>query len=191
MNIEITYPETNHVTIRHSKCQRLLRNFALFAVIIAILLSSILEIAGIALVTILTLWAIWPFFSENEMFDTNKIYTVSRFICRFCVLLIAADVTLLSGVMQYIVPYICTVGISTTMGLFLWDYPNQKHNAMPMVTLMVMAVLNSGASLFLIRRSSQISSAVMGLASMLLLVLCILILRRDLARDTKWYFSLQ
>ncbi len=142
------------------------------------------------LIVIWSLWLAWWVIFSPPLVEFNRISHTSTSLVYTCILLILIDTIYSFGWGSFVIP-IVAFGTLVLIGvLFLSDITKQRQNIMPMVWLITASLLGIIASLIGWPKMNW-PMITLGSTALALLMVCVVILRKDLLKELEKRFHIK
>lgn len=188
MRVNITYP---HVEKKRLQRQDIIR-LAGWPFVLSALVCAVVNIAtggpAWSVMVMWSLWMVWSFAISPDLVEYNRISVWIRLITSTSILLILIDLLFTGGWSVEVVANVCFSGLFVAGVLFFTDLDRQKQNMLPMLQLIGISLLASIIGLPLWPRDGRWALIVLVCVAAALLVVCLVVLRRDFVRELKKRF---
>ena len=191
MKPKITYPPVEKRKLQRKHFLRVIRWPVLFAIVVSPIVNLVLGGKAWSLVVVLSIYMAWSLVISPDLVEYNRISQPIKTFSFSCCLLVLIDIFLAPGWALTVVPIVCFGGLVVSGILFFTDIDRQKHNLLPMLLLIVLAIIASIVGLSIMRKSTGWQFIAMGATAVTLLVACIITLRSDFIRELKRRFHIK
>lgn len=191
MKHKITYPP---ITKRKLQ-RRIFLNIIRWPVLLAVIVCPIVNMAtggkAWSIIVLMSIYMAWKLVISPDLIEYNRISQFIKLITCSCILLTLIDVFLAPGWAIEVVPIVCFTGLAIAGVLFFTDIERQKHNMLPMLLLIFLAIVCAvvGASIW--HEETRWAIIVMGALAAFLLIACIITLGSDFLRELKRRFHVK
>ena len=188
MNIKITYPQVS----KKKQTLRKIINILKILSIIAVIACPIVNIAtggkAWSLVVIMSIYILWTMLLSPDLVEYNRISQFVKLITLTSILLVIIDVFLASGWVIKVDGILRFSGLIIAGVLFFTDLDRQKHNMLPLLFLIFLAIVTSILELCLYHGNGKWIAIVMGSVALALLIAIIIVLGNYLIKEIKKRF---
>lgn len=181
MKVNITYP-----AVQKKKYQRrLMINILKWPMLILGIASIIVNICiggkAWSAIAVFGLYMIWHLFISIDLVEYNKISQFIKTTIYTCIMIALIHFLITPIWVIGVVPIIAFSGLLISGILFLTDIKRQKQNMLPMLFLIAITLIGSIVGLIVYKPHWTL--IVMGSLSLTLLIVCIIVLRKDFIRE--------
>jgi len=188
MKIDIIYPHAGKGGFQRRKLLQILK-WPFIACAIACPIVNYFTGGPLwSLVALMGLYMAWTLIFSPDLVEYNRISQFTKLATRSCILLILIDTFIAPGWAVSVVPIVGLGCLVICAVLFFTDLPRQKQNMLPMLIMIFLAMIASIVGSIVWKDESNWSMSVMGLVAFLLLITCVIILRKDFIRELKRRF---
>lgn len=188
MKIKLIYPPIEKKKLQRSRLLSILRWPVLAAAVLCPIIDHKTGSQGWSLVVLMSLYTVWTMVISPDLVEYNRISQFIKLIVCICFLLILIDLFLAPGWAVTVVPLVCSGGVVVSGLLFYTDLNKQKHNMLPMLLLIALALPCALAGLHIWHGKGRWALLVLAVCSFVLLISLILTLRNGFARELKKRF---
>ena len=190
MKINITYPKTEKKKYQRRRMLAIVKWPMLVLGIASIIVNICVGGKAWSVIAVFGLYMIWHLFLSIDLVEYNRISQFIKTTIYGCIMIALIDVLITPIWVIGIVSIIAFSGLLISGILFLTDIKRQKQNMLPMFVLILFTLIGSIIGLIITDPKSQSywTIIVMGSISLLLLIVCIIVLRKDFIMSIKKRF---
>ena len=192
MHVEITYPSVKKkYSFERRKLLGILRWPYIGVGIAAVIVNLCVRGPLWSVLVILSLYISWRLFLSLDLVEYNRLSQSIKGVYWTCVLLLLIDWLIVPIWASFVVPIVGAGGLILCGTLFFTDLETQKHNMLPLLLFLFVALIAAGIGVFVASPRDFWSFLGLGIVAVLLLVSLIVILRRDLVIEMRRRFHIK
>lgn len=188
MKIKVVYPHAEKYGFQRKKLIQILRWPFIALTVACPTVNYFTGGPAWSLVALMCLYMAWTQIFSLDLVEYNRISQFTKFAVRSCVLLILIDTFIAPGWAVAVVPIVGIGCLAACAVLFFSDFARQKQNMLPMLMMIFLAMAASIVGSIVWKDESNWAMSVLGLFAFLLLITCVIILRKDFIRELKRRF---
>lgn len=142
-------------------------------------------------VAVFSLYAIWSLVISPDLVEYNRISQSVKTLIYVCILLALIDIFLANGFALFVVPIVGFGGLAICIILFFSNIRTQKHNMLPLINFIFIAIISSSIVLHFYHSSSDWPYMVLLSLSVVFLLALIIVLRQDFRREMQKRFHVK
>ena len=142
-------------------------------------------------VGIFSLYSIWSLFISPDLVEYNRISQSVKGLTHACILLALIDIFLAHGFALFVVPIVGFGGLTICIVLFYSNIKTQKHNLLPLINFVFIAIIGSAVTLIFHHSENEWPLIVLLCLSVVFLITLAIVLRKDFGREFQKRFHIK
>ena len=134
-------------------------------------------------IVVVGLFMIWDLLFDIDLVEYNRISQFSKAVIYACIMLFLIDIVLVPGWIEEVVSIVAFGSLFVAGILFFSDIERQKQNMMPLLFLILLNVIGTVLGLTLYKGEFYWTYIVMGSISFALIVICAIVLGKNLLKE--------
>lgn len=191
MHIKNTYPSITRGSGSRRRMLAVLRWPFILSALACLIVNVLIGGPLWSIVAVFALYMAWTLIFAIDLVEYNMISQTIKTVVLTSILLALIDILLFSGWAKFVIPIICFSGLLLCAVLFFSNLETHKHNMLPLIDFIVIAVIGSGVALYFWHESGDWPIVVLFCESALFFLSIIVILGQDFVREIKRRFHIK
>lgn len=191
MKVNITYPSKKSKNISRRRLLQILRWPFIIAALICIIVNICVGGKAWSAIAVVSLLGVWRQVFAVDLVEYNRISQLIKSIMYIVIILALIDVLIVSIWALGVLSIIGYSGLILSGILFLTDIKKQRQNILPMFFFIIASLIASIIGIFIADPTNLWTVIVLGSVSLVLLIICIIVLRKEFINELKKGFKVK